>query len=211
MYQTGSVPQVKSRLPSGRVLVVCTGNVCRSPLMQGLLRARLTGTGLEVASAGTGATPGSPPDPRLARLIDPSGDEPWLGARQVTQRLLDDADLVLCAERANRSYVVQLVPGSLRYTFTLAEFSDLAVAINAGWSEQSTKELTDSTLREWLVSTAARHRSQVAPRRGESADVVDPYRRSERVFDQMMAQVHQLLPPIADLLIRAASVGGTNA
>lgn len=47
-----------SLLPT--VLVVCTGNICRSPLAEALLRTRFAGSGLRVHSAGTHALPGVP-------------------------------------------------------------------------------------------------------------------------------------------------------
>src|SRR6266511_388749 len=54
-----------------RILLVCRGNICRSPLAHGLLRARLSRAGLfgrvAVDSAGTEVDVGKPPDPR-ARL-----------------------------------------------------------------------------------------------------------------------------------------------
>jgi len=52
------------------VLVVCTGNLCRSPLAEALLRRRLQEAGLDadVASAGTAAPPDATPDPKLQRV-----------------------------------------------------------------------------------------------------------------------------------------------
>ncbi len=43
-----------------KILTVCTGNICRSPLAEGLLRKVLRGLPVEVSSAGTGALVGVP-------------------------------------------------------------------------------------------------------------------------------------------------------
>src|SRR6266516_3236405 len=91
-----------------RVLVVCAGNVCRSPLAERLIRARLA------AALGGGA--------------DPDG----FRARAVSADLVAGADLVLTATREHRAAVVRLHPPAHRYTFTVREFGRLAAAIPAG-------------------------------------------------------------------------------
>jgi len=64
--------------PDLRVLVVCTANICRSPVAEALLRHRLAGHGLKrkvaVNSAGTAvAMPGARPDPRMVALASELG------------------------------------------------------------------------------------------------------------------------------------------
>ena len=87
---------------AAHVLVVCTGNVCRSPYVHRLLVAEL-GAGVRVASAGTGALEGYPMDRRAAeRLRRAGGDPEGFVARQVDEEILDGADLVLTATRAHR-------------------------------------------------------------------------------------------------------------
>lgn len=81
------------------VLVVCTGNVCRSPMAVAILRRRLAEqgvTGVEVFSAGTAPWDGAPASEgsyliSLEHGLDLSGHR----ARQLTTDLVADADLVL--------------------------------------------------------------------------------------------------------------------
>lgn len=54
--------------PNGRILVVCYGNLCRSPMAQGLLQARLA-DGWRVESAGTSAAGGDPPTGRAQQVL----------------------------------------------------------------------------------------------------------------------------------------------
>ncbi|HST63645.1 MAG TPA: hypothetical protein VLM05_00530, partial [Mycobacteriales bacterium] len=119
-----------------RVLVVCSGNVCRSPLAERLLRARLdqelgAGAGLfTVTSAGTTAVVGAPMDPRAAAVARSLGADPdHFRARDLDAEQVIAADLVLTATRQHRGAVLRLHPAAHRYTFTLREFDRLTATV----------------------------------------------------------------------------------
>ena len=90
-----------------RLLVVCLGNICRSPMAEGALRARLDASPLagrvEVDSAGTGDWHvGEPPDRRAITCAAGHGvDIGGLRARQLQVRDFDRFDWILCADPAN--------------------------------------------------------------------------------------------------------------
>lgn len=119
-----------------RVVVVCSGDLCRSPLAAALLREGLPpGSAVEVTSAGTRAMVGSPSPQRLLRLAACRGVD--LGdhaPRQLVREHLADTDLVLTATRDQRATVVGALPGALRRTFTLRELARLLRARPAPWS-----------------------------------------------------------------------------
>lgn len=106
------------------VLFVCTGNVHRSVLAERLLAARLSDTTtVRVASAGTRARPAANMDPATRTLLRQFGAEgAGFAARQLTEDLVDRADLVLGMEREHRDAAVRLRPGALHRCFTLREF-----------------------------------------------------------------------------------------
>ncbi|GAA3919560.1 low molecular weight protein-tyrosine-phosphatase [Luteimonas lutimaris] len=103
-----------------RLLVVCLGNICRSPMGEGALRARLREAGLEtrveVDSAGTGDWHvGQPPDKRAIATARRHGvDIGGLRARQLSVRDFDEFDWLLCADDSNLRDVRALAPASAR-------------------------------------------------------------------------------------------------
>ena len=98
-----------------RILVVCLGNICRSPLAEAALRVELAAAGLEddvtVDSAGTGDwNIGKPPDPRMLAAAGDSGLELTGTARQIAANDLADSDLILVMDRSNLADVRALAP-----------------------------------------------------------------------------------------------------
>ena len=89
-----------------RVLFVCLGNICRSPLAEGVFRNLVDEAGLSdrflIDSAGTGSWHvGERPDARAAMVAKEHGVELDTRARQVTERDLHDFDHVLAMDREN--------------------------------------------------------------------------------------------------------------
>jgi len=99
-----------------RVLFVCLGNICRSPLAEGVLRALAEQKGLafalEVDSAGTGAWHiGDPPDRRSIQAARRHGiDISTLRGRQVAAADFDDFDIILGMDENNVRTLKSLAP-----------------------------------------------------------------------------------------------------
>jgi protein-tyrosine phosphatase len=112
-----------------RVLIVCVGNICRSPMAEGLLRARIRHRhGFEVSSAGVGALVGHPADPAAIELMAERGiDITGHRARQVTQEMLAAADLVLVMEKGHQDEVHRMSPHSRGKVHRIGRFGDFDV------------------------------------------------------------------------------------
>jgi protein-tyrosine-phosphatase len=108
-----------------RVVRVCTGTICRSPLAEALLQAALKERGVEgvtVSSAGTGAWDGAPASEGaylvgLERGLDLSGHR----ARLLTREVVDQADLILTMARHHRARVQEL--GGEGRVYVLGEYA----------------------------------------------------------------------------------------
>jgi protein-tyrosine phosphatase len=101
--------------PALRVCVVCSGNICRSPIGEIVLRAALEQAGLadqvRVSSAGTGDWHvGQSANPRAARVLRAAGYPTDHVARQITADDLADIDLVLAADRGHLQELRRLTP-----------------------------------------------------------------------------------------------------
>lgn len=113
------------------MLVVCTGNICRSPAIEAALREQIPG--LDVSSAGTRALADQPVHPLTADAMTGLGlAVPVHRSRWIGPEVLRDVELVVTAERAHRAPVLTLRPDLLRRTLTFSELVDLAEAADAG-------------------------------------------------------------------------------
>ncbi|MHC4816226.1 MAG: low molecular weight protein-tyrosine-phosphatase, partial [Planctomycetota bacterium] len=97
-----------------KVLFVCTGNICRSPTAEGVLRKLVSDAGLgnriEVDSAGTeGYHVGDPPDPRAIRTASRRGyDLSGLRARRVKRGDFERFDLLISMDRGHHERLLAL-------------------------------------------------------------------------------------------------------
>ncbi|HET8527155.1 MAG TPA: hypothetical protein VFM81_11040 [Actinomycetota bacterium] len=119
------------------ILVVCTGNVCRSPIAEGLLRAafasKLGAGSPTVSSAGTMGWSGSGADPNSVEAAAERGvDISDHRARELTTRDIASATLVLGMAGEHRRAVVTQDPDAAPRTFTLKELVRLLEALRPG-------------------------------------------------------------------------------
>jgi protein-tyrosine phosphatase len=86
------------------ILVVCVGNVCRSPMAAAMLRAEFPEKKIE--SAGTHALVSEPADPLALRLMSERGIDLGLHrARQIDESLLLESELLLVMEERQRAWI----------------------------------------------------------------------------------------------------------
>ena len=177
---------------SRSVLVVCTANICRSPLAEGLLRVQVDDLDLTVGSAGTRALVGHPPIPEsVDYLRRRTGLTLTHRGRQMTSQLILGSGVVLTMTERQRAEVVRLVPGALRRVFTLRQFVRLAPHLPEGTSYQGVDELAEA---------AARCRALAGPPEPGDDDIVDPYGGSPEMYEHSFALIARATSRVADVL-----------
>ena len=168
-----------------RVLHVCTGNICRSPMAEHLMRRMLedawpgSSASFVVESAGTWGHAGSPMEPHaLSTLARHGVDGSAFRARELAAGHVAGADLVLAAAREHRAASVVLYPRAAARTFTLREFARLTAGVDpASLSEDDPVERARS-----LVRAAAGRRGLVPPDSPGDDDLTDPYHAPASAF-----------------------------
>lgn len=109
-----------------RILVVCTGNSCRSVMAKGLLKSILKDRqDLMVISAGIAALPGLRPTQETIEVmarhrIDVSSHL----TQRLTDEMIEEADLVLVMERMHKQEILNRLPHSKKKVFLLREYAD---------------------------------------------------------------------------------------
>ncbi|WP_372733656.1 hypothetical protein [Nocardioides sp.] len=172
-----------------RIMTVCIGNICRSPLAERLLRLHLAAAveagRVEITSAGVRAVVDHPIDaPAVPELVRLGGDPEGFAARRLTAELMEPTDLVLTATVDVRTDALRHAPRAMRRTFTFTEFAALCREL----PEVEGESVTD------FVARAAANRGVV---QGVDLDVVDPIGRSAAFHRDIADQIDGAVRAIA--------------
>lgn len=194
-----------------RILTICTGNVCRSPLAAQLLAARLDNARFEIHSAGVAALVGDPM-PEVARHIatrlGSTTAHDHEGA-SVTRQDVAAADLVLGLTLEHRRRVVELNPTALRSSFTLIEFAHIGSAIDDDQLAQVVRGRPDTE--QAVLDLLSMMRGVVPPLASTTQyDVIDPYQQNVAMYERSAAQIDTAVNRIVELFLRARQLSGAE-
>jgi protein-tyrosine phosphatase len=177
-----------------RILVVCTANVCRSPVAERLLQHRLAERDCAAIVTSAGTRGG-----RLAIHQDTVAAAEQVGlvvadhvSRQIDPRLIreDGADLVIGMTREHLREVVAIEPSAWPRTFTLKELARAATLVGR----------VETTVAEWVATASGGRRAADLMTPSDDDDLADPYGLERRAHVRMVEEVDDLTRRIAAAL-----------
>ncbi|WP_460136616.1 low molecular weight protein-tyrosine-phosphatase [Pseudomonas sp. S1_E04] len=108
-----------------KILVVCIGNICRSPTAEILLREALARSDIEVSSAGLAALEDNAIEPTARRVLEEHGYVPKTHkASQLTPQTVCESELILVMEKGHINGVLDIAPEARGKVFLLGKWQD---------------------------------------------------------------------------------------
>jgi protein-tyrosine-phosphatase len=107
-----------------RILFVCTGNTCRSPMAEAMFRVK-AGDHLEIRSAGVAAFDGQQASEYARQVLMQRGIEHDHRAQRLNDELINWADLVLTMTKGHKSAILSFFPHASEKVYTLKEYAGM--------------------------------------------------------------------------------------
>lgn len=187
-----------------RILLVCTGNTCRSPMAEAMLRrmAAYRSITLAVRSAGVSTLDGMPISiPALESLrkreIEHTGT-----SRALTLEVVDWADLILTMTSSHKRSLLQWFPQAVDKTYTLKEFAyqDEQLLEDITELEKLYGELQIQQALGGQLTDQDRKRLLELEKRIPGFDIADPFGGSQTIYDECSYEIEEALEMLLDKL-----------
>lgn len=197
---TGSASTPTADAAIVTILVVCTANICRSPMAEGLLRKRLESAPRFVVSSGGFLPGGRAVDPFAARAMAALNiDVDKHRSRQLNPEVLRRASLIITMTSDHVRQAVDMAPQSWPRLFSL---SDLAGRMSAVGPRREGEEFADYVGRLHFGRTAAAAMSAMSA--GATGDIADPYGESLSAFERTALQLDRYSALVASSILGVA-------
>lgn len=106
-----------------KILIVCTGNTCRSPMTEGIFNELKKDLDIQVLSAGISADAGSPISENAIKFMEGIHDISHYRAKMVNEDLVEQADLILTMTKTHRDILVNSYKGIEDKTYLLNDYA----------------------------------------------------------------------------------------
>ena len=114
------------------ILFVCTGNVCRSPMAEGLFQRMIAERPeLRVLSAGVSTYPGQPPSAHAVDVLAELGvDISHHRSKPLSEKAVEEADWIVAMTRSHLDSIIYLFPRAAEKVYLLREFEPGATSLD---------------------------------------------------------------------------------
>ncbi|MCR8645103.1 low molecular weight protein arginine phosphatase [Paenibacillus sp. N1-5-1-14] len=190
-----------------RILFVCTGNTCRSPLAEGLMRklAGDAGMAVEVRSAGVYASNGSPISNHSAHILREKGASDAIRSSSIHSDNVQWADLILTMTQSHKQALIQHFPDVVGKTFTFKEYTngDSGASLIQQEREELIAELSLKQALGHEITEAEKERYYELERRVPNIDISDPFGGSLERYRMTAAEIEQEIHKLISCLHRS--------
>ncbi|SMF66824.1 protein-tyrosine phosphatase [Paenibacillus uliginis N3/975] len=188
------------------ILFVCTGNTCRSPMAEGMLRKLAKGRGipLEVRSAGVSAAEGMPISRHAEAVLRDQQIKDGMSSKPLSMDLVEWADLILTLTLSHKQYAIRQFPYAADKVHTLKEYVENDVQVLTDLQEQDSLLASMEMMRSLGIELQEKDKVRLIELRQRipSFDISDPFGGSLEEYEETAAEIRSALFRLLDKLER---------
>lgn len=187
------------------ILFVCTGNTCRSPMAEALLRKMAVDKGVEIEarSAGVATIEGLPMSEHSATILKSKDIYEKKTSQQLTAELVQWADLILTMTMNHKSNIVEQFPQAVDKLFTLKEFTAADDPVSVQLLEEQAKLASELQLKQSLsqeITEEEKARWFELADKIPNHDIIDPFGGTIEDYEHSALDIEAALQKLVEKL-----------